>query len=82
MSRSYKRYPIIRQERPDKTILNRKLRRKKLWNLRGSQYKKVVRNFDDWGYRWSLYEALHCRRYKARTDKDQEQYWKKCCIRK
>lgn len=40
---SYNKYPIVRQERMDKKAWNRKLRcDRKLWALRGSEYRKSI----------------------------------------
>lgn len=51
MSRSYKRYPIVRQERANKKTWNRAIRNIKLnYSLKGSQYKKVMPNWDTWQY--------------------------------
>lgn len=51
MSRSYKRYPIVRQERVNKKTWNRAIRNIKLnYSLKGSQYKKVMPNWDTWQY--------------------------------
>lgn len=85
MSRSYKKYPIIRQERVDKKVWNRAVRNLKLdYSLRGSQYKKVMINFDTWAYRWTLEEAIECyipsNRYP--TLASWVEYWKRCCYRK
>ena len=85
MSRSYKKYPIIRQERVDKKVWNRAVRNLKLdYSLRGSQYKKVMINFDTGAYRWTLEEAIKCyipsNRYP--TLESWVEYWKRCCYRK
>lgn len=55
MSRSYKRYPKVKQERltkSDKIILNRRLRHLDVQvAYRGSQYKHRLPNWETWQYR-------------------------------
>lgn len=88
MARSHKRYPIVRQERVDKKVWNRRLRRKKLqYAIRGSQYKKVMKNYDTWVYRWSLQDAIY--EYKSKpwvrrkyTLDEWIELWKRSCYRK
>lgn len=57
MSRSYKRYPKVKQERltkSDKIILNRRLRHLDIQvAYRGSQYKRRLPNWETWQYRWT-----------------------------
>lgn len=52
MSRSYKRYPKVKQERltkSDKIILNRRLRHLDIQvAYRGSQYKRRLPNWETW----------------------------------
>lgn len=89
MSRSIKKFPIIKQEKVNKKIWNKRMRRKSLdFNMRGSQYKKCMVNWDNWQYPWFIERAI--RNYK--TDRflqkqfssleDYLNYYKKCCIRK
>lgn len=62
MSRSYKRYPKVKQERltkSDKIILNRRLRHLDIQvAYRGSQYKRRLPNWETWQYRWTWEEAV------------------------
>lgn len=55
MSRSYKRYPKVKQERltkSDKIILNRRLRHLDIQvAYRDSQYKRRLPNWETWQYR-------------------------------
>lgn len=85
MSRSYKKFPVVRQERVDKHFWNRRFRRQKLnYATRGSQYKRFWSNWDDWNYRWTLQEAIESyipsKHYP--TLESWIEYWKKCCLRK
>lgn len=85
MSRSYKKYPIIRQERVDKKVWNRAVRNLELdYSLKGSQYKKIIPNFDTWAYRWTLEEAIKSYIPSSRypTLESWIEYWKRCCYRK
>lgn len=82
MSRSYKKYPIIRQERVDKKVWNRAVRNLELdYSLKGSQYKKIIPNFDTWAYRWTLEEAIKSYIPSSRypTLESWIEYWKRCC---
>lgn len=59
MSRSYKKYPIVRQERVETYMANRYLRHNLDIELppKGSHFKKV-KNFGwRWAYYWSLEDA-------------------------
>lgn len=85
MAKSYKKFPIVRQERVDKKNWNRKIRNLDIdYCLRGSQYKKIEPNWDNWSYRWSLEEAIDC--YKPNkqfpTLESWINYWERCCKRK
>lgn len=85
MSRSYKRYPIVRQERVDKKTWNRAIRNIKFdYSLKGSQYKKVMLNWDTWKYRWTLEEAIKDYQPSERfpTLVSWILYWKKLCLYK
>lgn len=80
---SYNKYPIVRQERMDKKAWNRKLRRdRKLWALRGSEYRKVYQNWHKWDYMWTLDEALTGRLSETYTKEWITEYWKRHCYRK
>lgn len=89
MGKSYKKFPVVRQEKTDKHLWNRKVRHTK-YLLQNSQYKKIMSNWDNWHYRWTKEEAIES--YKKRynyfrdrypTSKDFiDNYWKKICYRK
>lgn len=83
MARSFRRVPVVKQERVDKRVWNRAIRNKRLdYSMRGSQYKKIMPNWDTWQYRWTLQEAI--REYSPSerfpTLKSWILYWKKCCL--
>lgn len=65
MSRSYKKYPIVRQERVDRRRSNRYIRHNLDYELppRGSFHKKVRVDGFNWAYYWSLEDAKQL--YKA-----------------
>ena len=88
MAKSYKKYPIVKQEKANKKLCNICLRNLNInYSLRGSQYKKVVRNYWTWQYRWTLDNAIE--RYSQskylqehyKID-DWINYWKRICYRK
>lgn len=58
MSRSYKKYPIVRQDRVNPRHSNRYLRHHldEDISMKGSYYKKFYRG-GRWAYRWSLEDA-------------------------
>ena len=62
MSKSYKKYPKVKQERltkKDKRHLNKRIRHLYLEEcFNGADYKKLVPNYNTWQYRWSWREAL------------------------
>ena len=89
MSKSYKRFPIIRQEKVDKKLSNKRIRHfDEDYCLRGGQYKKVVSNCWKWEYPWffedamDLYENCERTRRLHLTKEDYINYWKRCCYRK
>ena len=59
MSRSYKKYPIVRQERADRRQSNRFIRHNLNYELppKGRFHKKVHNDGINWAYYWSLEEA-------------------------
>ena len=65
MSRSYKKYPIVRQERVDKHRSNRYIRHNIDYELppRGSSHKRIHQDGFNWAYYWSLEDAKQF--YKA-----------------
>ena len=88
MSKSYNKYPIVRQEKEDYHYLNRQIRHDKLAEIpRGSAYRKIKSPWH-WRYRWSKEQAFQdyyeCDRIRERfpTLELWLNYWKSCCIRK
>ena len=88
MSRSYKKYPVIVQEKDDMRQWNRSLRHNKLKEIpNGSAYKKDSRRSGVWKYRWSEAEVReHYRRWhhlegyhpsKFETEDDYVNWYKK-----
>jgi hypothetical protein len=65
MSRSYKKYPIVRQERVDGRCSNRFIRHNIDYEIppHGSFHKKIRANGINWAYYWSLEDAKQF--YKA-----------------
>lgn len=96
-SKSYKKYPIVKQEKVDKTLWNHKIRNLKiekifeenwedesLFSLKGKQYQKIFPNWNTWQYIWTLEDAIenyHPNNYFP-TLESWIEYWKKCCFRK
>lgn len=59
MSKSYKRFPIVRQEAEDYRYLNRQLRHDKLAEIsNGGSYRKFKVKSHEWAYRWSMEQAI------------------------
>jgi hypothetical protein len=89
MSKSYKKYPIVKQEKEDYHYLNRKLRHDKLAAIpNGSFYKKYVNKCHEWKYIWTKEQAI--RQYnedewireRFPTLEMWINYWKTCVLRK
>lgn len=58
MGKSYRKFPVVRQERVDKEIYNRRFRRLKDGvPYKGGQYKKKY-VIDDWHYCWTKEDAI------------------------
>lgn len=61
MSRSYKKFPIIRQgrwEREEIKTQDKRLRKLNLdYSLKNSQYKRVSKGICEWNYRYSWEDA-------------------------
>lgn len=59
MSKSYKKYPIVRQERADSRQSNRYIRHNIDYDMprKGKFHKKVHANGMNWAYYWSLEDA-------------------------
>lgn len=90
MSRSYKKYPLLRiDKKKDFGYLNKSLRREKLVELpNGSYFKKYKSHEGLWCYRWTEKEAIEeyytskYIRYDFPTLEDYLNYWKSLTIRK
>lgn len=92
MSRSYKKYPKLKQERlskVDRRFINKSNRHKYTDTaLRGSQFKRVSPNWETWQYRWTWSEALDSYYRWSHlqagypTIESYYNFWKKCVIRK
>ena len=90
MSKSYKKFPIVRQDKFNKKEWNRKVRRLDIdYSLKGNQYKKVFINFNSWKYPWFLEEAIEQYQNSDRFPNNEFptleswiEYWKNCCRRK
>lgn len=90
MAKSYKKFPLVKQEKVDKHIWNRKLRRKMDLYQRG-QYRKCMVNYDNWQYIWTKEDAvqnyynnveLYKKAHGFETVDDYINYWKRICFRK
>ena len=90
MAKSYRKYPIVKQEKVNKKEWNRKVRRFKVdYALKGNNYKKIFINYNNWQYYWSLENAID-QYNKSENFPNKEfptleswiEYWKKCCLRK
>lgn len=94
MSKSYRHYPLVRQEKTtksDKKFFNKTLRH--INNdvaYKNGQYKKLVVNCNTWKYRWSWKEALQdylsgehpWMNKDFPTVSDFRNYYEKCVMRK
>jgi hypothetical protein len=59
MSRSYKKFSIVRQETEDYRYLNRRLRHDKLAEIpKGGSYRRFSVKSHEWAYRWSMEQAI------------------------
>lgn len=87
MSRSYRHYPIVRQEKKDTKAGNRKLRHDKLAEVAdGAAFKKYGVGWD-WFYNYSWEEAqkdYFCtpRLQKLYSFDEWREYYLSCCVRK
>lgn len=89
MSRSYKKYPILRQETEDYNYLNRQIRRDKFAEfLTPGAFKRHRPHYSTWAYRWSKEEAIedwYRDTYTSSRFKSLDEwlnYWAKCVYRK
>lgn len=97
MSKSIKKFPIIKQEKVNKKDWNKKVRNLKInlldeesWedecSFKGHQYQKLFPNWSTWQYRWSLDDVIY--NYYAHPERNSKsleewiEYWKRCCLRK
>ena len=90
MSRSYRRTPIVRYEKEDYSILNRKFRRQKNTAEIASHsgYRRFSPHWSSWKVRWTRDEAIKAYydssflgeqlRSCYATLEDYLIYWKKC----
>ena len=89
MSRSYRKYPLLRVEKEDYRILNRQLRRDKLAKIpKGSSFKRHRPHWNYWAYVWTWEQAkkeyyeLRYRIHERYTLEEWYQYWARCVRRK
>lgn len=88
MSRSFKKYPIVRQEKENHKFLNRRIRHDKYAELNTpGAYRKHSRGGYSWNHRWTKEEAIknyyEDERIQNRYSlEDWLNYWKNCVIRK
>ena len=87
MSRSYKKYPIVRQEKENNHYLNRRIRYDRLATFSRGSYRRKDQ-FWNWSYRWTKEEAIQNYYEYARIRKQYPtleewlNYWAKCALRK
>lgn len=89
MSRSYRKYPLLRVEKKeDYRQMNRQLRHDKLARIPdGGSYKKYASQWRNWAYRWTWKQALDdyydSERISSKyTLEEWRYYWEKIVIRK
>ena len=90
MGKSYKKFPVVRQEKEDYRYLNRQIRHMKLEDeIPGhAAYKKIASGRRGWSYIWTKEQAIQeynqCERIRKRyeTLDDWLNYWKSCVVRK
>lgn len=89
MSKSYRKYPLLIQEKEDLKYLNRKIRYDKFAELpNGSSFKKHSPHWMTWRYRWSKEDAIKEYYNKPWLQKrfltleEWLNYWESCTIRK
>jgi hypothetical protein len=88
MSRSYKKFPCVIQEKEDYRLANRRLRHDKLAEIpKGGAYKKVYSDCGTWKSIWTKEQAVQD--YKSRpwisnrySLSDWINYWERCAYRK
>lgn len=88
MSKSYRKYPLLRVEKKeDYRKMNRQLRHDKLAKLpNGGSYKKYTSRWNNWAYRWTWKQALedyYNLNYSFKyTLEEWRRYWEKIVIGK
>jgi hypothetical protein len=89
MSRSYKKFPIVIQEKEDYRLSNRKLRHDKLAEIPdGGAYRRLKPHCSTWKEVWTReqaiqdYENLSRIREMYPDKQDFLNYWEKCTKRK
>ena len=90
MGKSYKKFPVVRQEKEDYHYLNRQIRHMKLEDEipSGGAYRKIASKCGDWHYPWTKEQAIQEYnqyeriRKKYETLEDWLNYWKSCVVRK
>jgi len=87
MSKSYKRYPLVRQEKKDTKSGNRKCRYDKYAEMRGKADFKKYGDKSGWSYRYTWAEAARDyfrlpNLYNHFTFDEWHQYYQSICIRK
>lgn len=88
MSRSYRKYPIVRQEKENHHYLNRRIRYDRLATFPNSSFKRRDSHWNNWNYRWTKEEAIQ-EYYEEERIRDRYpsleewlNYWAKCTLRK
>ena len=88
MSKSYRKYPIVRQEKENCHYLNRQIRRDRLAEIpNGNAYKKIKPSCN-WHYYWSKEQAIQDYYAEGKIRETFPtlelwiNYWKSCCLRK
>lgn len=84
MSESYKKHPVITQEKVNKKLYNRWVRNLNLdYSLKGGQYKRLNSNAN-YKYEWTLDKAIYDFKPSAEypTLELWVEYWKTQCLRK
>lgn len=90
MAKSRRKYPIVKQEKFNKHMGNRKLRNMCIdFPLKGGQYKRITKNFALWKYRWTWEDAVENWKNNTYDVRDRHanfeeyrDYWERTTIRK
>lgn len=84
MSKSYRKYPIVVQEKIDKKQENKRVRHTMIDTaLNGGQYKRISSEAN-WKYMWTLEDAIESYSNSVNGTGLEEwiQYWYRCTTRK